>query len=507
MKIFYRFLYNFLSSRIRGSLIFQNVRRVTLINIFALSGIFYLSFYSVKMFYLNEPNLSLIYIFCICIIVSMMFYLRFKKAINFVSHILVAGLMGIELFFLFRNGSHLLNISSYYIFPGIYWYYIFPPFSIFLMGRKVGALYNLVLISFTIIFFSFSVFDNNLYDLEFKVRFLSVYSAIFFFAFFFEYIRSITFQAFQITQEKKIKLLSRVSLQKDELVKKSVELSWMTEEIRVQMEYLDDMSKEISEQRDLLLQQKQNITDSILYASYIQKALLPNESLIKNYFNDHFILYKPRDIIGGDFYYLKKIENTFIFAVADCTGHGVPGALLSMLGIAFLTEITHQREITETRIVLSEVRERIKSALDQNYVKYEARGGMDIALCALNLDNHMLQFSGINLPIYIIRESELITLKSNKMPVGIILNDNVEFLQTDFQLIKGDTIYLFSDGYEDQFGGEANRKFMTKSFQELLLKISPKKMSEQKTILKQTLNDWMGTNNQTDDILVVGLRI
>lgn len=312
------------------------------------------------------------------------------------------------------------------------------------------------------------------------------------------------------------------------LKKKSVELSWLAEENRVQMEYLQDIgeelkqqneritsqnillenqSKEIHAQRDLLFQQKQNIIDSIQYASYIQNALLPNQNIIKKCFSDYFIMYQPRDIIGGDFYYFNRIDNILVFAVADCTGHGVPGALLSMLGIAFLTEITHQKEITRTNSVLDEMRIRLKAALIHNDKKIETRDGMDIALCALNLDNLHLQFSGVNLPVNIVRDSKLLHFETTKMPVGILYNDLDKFSLTEFQLQKEDIIYLFSDGFEDQIGGEANRKFMCKNFQEYLLSISSQKMADQKKLLEAKFSDWKGGNDQTDDILVIGLEV
>lgn len=525
---FKRSFYDFLSSRIRGSLVSEDVRKTTLINIFSFCSNFYLLFYSYRMIMLGEPRLSYIYLLCVTIIVSLQVYLRVKRKILFVSHVLVIGLMCLELFFLYRNGSTLLNIKSYYIFPGIYWYYVFPLFTLFLLGKRVGTIYNIALIILTILFFSLNSPMTKLYDAEFMIRLLSIYSAIFCFTYFFETNRAATFKAFQKLQEKNVEYSRKIMDKNKDLRRKNKDLLMLTEEVRVQMEYHKDLnvmlevknekivsqnrqleaqSNEISIQRDLLLVQKQNITDSILYASHIQKALLPSDDILNDIFSDHFIYYKPRDIIGGDFYYVKKIENTLVLAVADCTGHGVPGALLSMLGISYLNEIIHTKELSETNTILNEMRDKIKLALHQSNQSREAKDGMDMALIAIDLSSKILKYSGANNPVYIIRDSELIELKADKMPIGIQPREKPNFTNLEFQLQKDDCIYLFSDGYADQIDKESMKKFSLKNFQKLLLNISNWSMSEQRTELENVIDNWRNNEDQTDDMLVVGVRI
>ena len=477
---------------------------------------------------LGDVMLSYIYIYCTLVIILMQVYLRLRKKITLVSHVLVIGLLCIEIFFLFRNGTTRLNLNSYYIFPGIYWYYIFPPFSLFMLGRKVGSFYNILLIGFTIFFFSSDVFANELYDTEFEVRLLSIYSAVFFFSFFFEYIRSTTFEAYEITQDKNLKYLNLISKKNANLKKSNIELSNLTEEIRTQMEYLKTLNNElveqneriatqnnllelqsieIAKQRDLLVQQKINIDDSIMYASYIQNALLPSDELLNNLFADNFILYKPRNVIGGDFYFFKRIDENLIIAAADCTGHGVPGAMLSMLGIASLSEIVNRKEISSTSMMLSNMRSEIINVLSRKDNIYDAKDGMDISLCKINLNTLELQFSGAYNPAYLVRGNELVRLKPDKILVGNSATLNRVFTHENLQLYKNDCLYLFSDGFYDQLGGIGRKKFMSKNFQELLIKIAQDKMTDQKKILLRTLEKWMGNNDQTDDVMIIGIRI
>lgn len=458
----------------------------------------------------------------------MQVYLRLRKRITIVSHVLVIALFCLEIFFLKRNGSTDLHLKSYYVFPGVYWYYLFPPFSIFLLGRKTGTVYNIILIVVTIIYFSLPLANNHLYDYEFEVRFISIYSAIFFFAFFFESIRATTFKAYEITHDKNTKYLKLISIKNAYLKKNNQELSNLAEEIKAQMEYLkvlnfelqdqnekiamqnsllETQSKEILTQHEMLVQHKQNIDDSILYASYIQNALLPGDELLKEIFHDNFILYKPRNIIGGDFYFIKKIENSLIIAAADCTGHGVPGALLSMLGIASLSEIVYRREIYSTSMMLSDMKREVSSVLSRKDNIYDAKDGMDISLCKINLSTLELQYSGAYNPVFVVRGNELIHLKADKILVGNSINESRIFTHQDLQLTKGDCLYLFSDGYSDQLGGTPRKKFMMRNFQELLIRISGESMVTQKKILVQTFEKWKGNYDQTDDVMIIGIKI
>ncbi|MBU0764490.1 MAG: SpoIIE family protein phosphatase, partial [Bacteroidetes bacterium] len=276
--------------------------------------------------------------------------------------------------------------------------------------------------------------------------------------------------------------------------------------------------------------QKEEITDSILYAKRIQSAILPAKFIDDSIIRDHFILYLPRDIVSGDFYWFTKVGKVTVIAVADCTGHGVPGAFMSMLGITLFNEIVNKAHITRTGDVLNELRNNILSSFKQNTVLHanekhnetkhrisalgQVRDGMDIALIAIENDTKKCQFSGAINSLFLVRGNEIIEYKGDKMPVA--LHENMQpFSTTDFQLEPDDRLYLFSDGFIDQFGGPEGKKIKSKPFKEILISNHKKSMTEQKLILKNTLEDWMNhvsrTNGkpyeQIDDITVLGIRV
>ncbi len=458
----------------------------------------------------------------------MQVYLRLTKKIQHASHILVFALLGLEIFFLFRNGNTLLNLQSYYIFPGIYWYYIFPPFSLFLLGRKMGSYYNIALIGFTVFFFYTDIFNNHLYDSEFKIRLLSVYSAIFFFSFLFETIRAITFKAFERTYSKKVKYLKIISAKNSAMKHTNNELAHISEEFKTQNDYLKELnhelieqneriaeqniqlvqqSKEMECQQELLIKQKQSIDESILYASYIQSALLPSEDILNDYFPDHFILYKPRDTLSGDFYFYRRLGDSIIIAAADCTGHGIPGALLSMLGIASISEIIHRIGINSVGTILNEMSREVRSIIKRKS-NYDAKDGIDIAICRINLLTNDMEYAGAYNPVYVIHNGELIQLKGDKQSVGRSLNNKEPIFTNQYlRLQKGDSLYMFSDGYYDQLSSNNHKKFLVHNFQELLLRIVNEKMQTQKEILEKTFEEWRNGNEQTDDVMILGMRI
>ncbi len=239
--------------------------------------------------------------------------------------------------------------------------------------------------------------------------------------------------------------------------------------------------------------------------------MLPPETYISELLNENFILYKPRDIVSGDFYWIKHINQYIILIAADCTGHGVPGALMSMLGISHLNEIVHRREITQANQILDELRKRIKFALRQHGQPDEAKDGIDMALCVLDSRNMTIQYSGANNPLYLIRDEagvpELIEIKADRMPIGFYYGKDRTFTNHDIQLETGDTFYLFTDGFIDQKGGKENKKFLSRRFKSLLLEVHDQSMYDQKDVLNRSLIDWMGENSQMDDILVVGVRV
>jgi serine phosphatase RsbU (regulator of sigma subunit) len=253
--------------------------------------------------------------------------------------------------------------------------------------------------------------------------------------------------------------------------------------------------------------QKQQITDSIKYASRIQKAVLPPEEYITTILPQHFVLNIPRDIVSGDYYWTTQRANESIIAVADCTGHGVPGAFMSMLGIAFLNEIVNKSASAKSHEILGQLRNNIMSSLHQTGREDETKDGMDIALIIINLKSNMLQFSGAHNPLFLIRDKKLREVKADKMPIGISARYDKPFSNHKIQLQKDDMLYIFSDGYLDQFGGEQKKKFGYRRFRELLLEIHLKGLQEQKELLLKTFAGWKGKYDQIDDILVMGIRV
>ena len=272
---------------------------------------------------------------------------------------------------------------------------------------------------------------------------------------------------------------------------------------------LEEKNEKISLQRDYIFEQNKEITASTEYASRIQTALLPPQELIDKLIPDSFTLFKPRDIVSGDYYWLSQKGGKIISVTADCTGHGVPGAFMSMLGISFLNEIVNLSEIEDLRadIILNDMRALIITSLRQTGEVGESRDGMDMTLCIIDKEKMEVDFAGAYNSLFIIRDNEIIETKADKMPIGIHVKRSDNFTNHIIDLKKGDVLYTFSDGYVDQFGGEDNTKFRKKNFKELLLKIHKEDMSKQKEILDNTIMNWMEGYDQIDDILVSGIRI
>jgi serine phosphatase RsbU (regulator of sigma subunit) len=286
-------------------------------------------------------------------------------------------------------------------------------------------------------------------------------------------------------------------------IKSRLELAKSKELIELQKEEVDEVNKEM--------------TSSLRYAKRLQEALLPPKNLLDSFFNDdYFILYKPRDIVCGDFYWTRKINTTpidgksksyILLAVADCTGHGVPGAFMSLLGSNFLHQTAVEKNINTPAEALDYLNQKIITTLNHGYGEEEIRDGMDISLIAIDIESKQLAFSGANNPIYIIRNKTLETLKPNKQAIGNMNDVILPYTNTTTQLKPDDSIYLFTDGYADQFGGPKGKKLMRKLFEETLIENSDKSMESQKLILETTFKNWKGNLEQVDDVCVVGIRI
>ncbi|GAB4284613.1 MAG: hypothetical protein Kow0068_09710 [Marinilabiliales bacterium] len=249
------------------------------------------------------------------------------------------------------------------------------------------------------------------------------------------------------------------------------------------------------------------ISDSIHYASRIQSAILPPKEYISEILPQHFIFAKPRDIVSGDFYWLARKDDKIIVAVADCTGHGVPGAFMSMLGVAFINEIVNQMTKISASEILNKLRDNVIRSLHQTGKEGEAADGMDIALCVVDKTTMNINFAGANNPLFVIRNNNLIEIKGDKMPVSYHVKHNVPFSEHNVQIQSGDVMYMFTDGFVDQFGGEHGKKYKYKPFKDLLIKISQLSMETQKNTLIDEFNSWKLAHEQVDDILILGFRI
>ncbi|HAS42923.1 MAG TPA: hypothetical protein DCS93_20755 [Microscillaceae bacterium] len=291
------------------------------------------------------------------------------------------------------------------------------------------------------------------------------------------------------------------------------EVAKRTREIEQQKEEIIAQSQVLSTSNQRLHLANTKVKSSIQYAKRIQLALLPMQKLLAKKDLGFFVLYKPRDIVSGDFYWFAEIEgkNQLIVAVGDCTGHGVPGAFMTIMGNNFLNQIIKENKITSPGKILSELDEKVIDALGVKNSKHgrkkrKVQDGMDIAFTLIDFDERKMIFSGAKRPLYYFRNHELEIIKGSRYPIGSSRFAEKAFEEHVISFKKGDAMYLFSDGYPDQFGGGSNTKFMLKNFKTLLKTIEPKPMPAQKETLEKTLEEWKGTQRQTDDILVLGVR-
>jgi serine phosphatase RsbU (regulator of sigma subunit) len=304
-------------------------------------------------------------------------------------------------------------------------------------------------------------------------------------------------------------LKARDTFQSNEVQSKlsNIEVAHAIEKSEQEKEIFRLRHVELKSAYDIIEEKNIDITASINYASRIQRAMLPGVADIKGLSSKCFILYLPKDIVSGDFYWFSEINVKLVLVAGDCTGHGVPGALMSMLGISFLEEIVNEREISDSGQILNELRKEVQRALHQKGAREEAKDGMDIALCVIDRSKKMIQYSGAYNSLYMIRKGELNEYTADRMPIGIFDLSDKSFTSQDISYFPGDVIYMFSDGYADQFGGPNSKKFKYSALKELLLKIHTLPLKEQKKILESEFFKWKGDNPQTDDVLVIGMKL
>jgi len=260
-----------------------------------------------------------------------------------------------------------------------------------------------------------------------------------------------------------------------------------------------------SEKRELEFKNK-NLTDSLIYAQRIQDALLPSEAYFRKHFRDSFIFFKPKDIVSGDFYWIGEKGDKIFVVAADCTGHGVPGALMSVIGMEIIGKAINEVNIESP----SQILEILSKALEKTFTSEKnigtiIRDGMDIGLCQIDKLQKKMVFAGAFFPLYLIRDNSLTEIKGDKISIG--LNPKgIPYTDNEIDLMENDIFYIFSDGYIDQFGGSENKKFMYRRFRFLLTKIHSFSVEDQKSILEEEFRGWMGSNVQVDDIMVIGFR-
>lgn len=269
-----------------------------------------------------------------------------------------------------------------------------------------------------------------------------------------------------------------------------------------------DRTIKIEKQKEEIEEQKKHIMDSIYYARRIQNAILPSFAMIERHLKNYFVLYMPKDIVSGDFYWMHEADGMFMVSAVDCTGHGVPGAFMSIVGYNQLNFAVNVKKARTAADILDELNKGVISTLNENKSDNSIKDGMDMALCVFDFSAKKVEFAGANNPLVMVRNNGIVKFKGDRFPIGAFEGDKPQlFKNTEIDLIDGDCLYISSDGYVDQFGGPENKKFMSKRFEELLLEINSLSMIEQKEILQNRLSEWKGTNEQVDDILVIGIRV
>ena len=294
-----------------------------------------------------------------------------------------------------------------------------------------------------------------------------------------------------------------------ETLKQLKEMNRMTEQINVQLEkQVIERTAEIVAQKEIIEAKNKDITDSILYTRRIQDAVLAAPGSFETHFKNSFVYYQPKDIVSGDFYWFAKRNDKIIVASADCTGHGVPGAFMAMLGSTLLNEIILDKGVTKPSEILNALRSGIISSLKQGNTSSDTKDGLDIALICYDKASSIIEYAGAKNPLYIIRNNELIEVKADRFPVGVYSKEELQpFTNHTEKILDNDCIYIFTDGFADQFGGTDGKKFKYSQLRDLLLKIHLLEMKDQKTALANTFESWKGSLEQVDDVLVIGIRI
>ncbi len=290
-------------------------------------------------------------------------------------------------------------------------------------------------------------------------------------------------------------LLARVRLH--------LELKVNRERIKKYAAKQEELNSILNDQLNIIEQKNKNLMDSIDYANIIQQSLFPSFDVLKEQFSDSFIFLRAKNIVSGDFYFFKKVFENFIIVAADCTGHGVPGSLLTMLGITYIQQALNKNIENPSKIL-----DYLDNKINEVFKDSNLGNGMDVGICSFNTQKNSIIFSGAKRPLFLIRDGELIEYKGSVATIGEFFPGfHKEFTEAKITIQKDDILYMTSDGFSDQFGGSKNKKFGSKQFKELLVEVSTLDIDKQKEKLSDKLNEWIGENEQVDDILVVGIKI
>lgn len=299
-----------------------------------------------------------------------------------------------------------------------------------------------------------------------------------------------------------VNVKSNIEQQKKD-VEEQVKLLWQqSEAIHSEKERIDKLRSQVEYRHKELI-------DSVHYAKKIQQAVLPTQDVVKTILPNSFIFFRPKNIVSGDFFWVNAVnEKQKLFAAVDCTGHGVPGAFMSIMGYNLLERVVAEQKNHSPAHILNELTNAVIYSLKQTTELDSVKDGMDIALCKINYENYMLEYAGAHNSLYLIRNNELIEYKADRRSVGISVGSKVTlFTNQTIPVLAGDCLYVFSDGYADQKGGPTSSKFFYQPFKDLLLSIHTKSMDEQRLILEQTITEWQGDRGQIDDMLIMGVRV
>jgi serine phosphatase RsbU (regulator of sigma subunit) len=268
----------------------------------------------------------------------------------------------------------------------------------------------------------------------------------------------------------------------------------------------NNILEQVEKQKAELEIRERNITDSLNYAQRIQEALLPSEDYFRKFFSESFIFFKPKDIVSGDFYWIGEKNGRIFIVAADCTGHGVPGALMSMIGLEIIEKTINEDNIDVPSAILAVLNKGLEKTFSrEKNIGTIIRDGMDIGLCVIDLKKKKIEFAGAFLPLYLVRNNSLIEIKGDKLIIGMNPSGQA-YSNHEIDLLEDDILYLFSDGYIDQFGGSENKKFMYRRFRYLLTTIHHFPVNDQKSVIEESIRTWMGGTSQLDDMMVIGFR-